>query len=135
MNIFLGKARNFGGNQNSLKRKALLAILEGYKNFILKKFESNPIYRDRSPTNSLKDPISMDDEDVSSSNDVVIFDSSSQQPESTSLAILSGVVPLSPLKVLPETVLDEKARSQCLKELLNPHTFLSDITINAFSVS
>ena len=77
----------------------------------------------------------MDDEVVSSSSDVIIFDSSSQQPESTSLAILSGVVPLTPLKVLPVTVLDKKARSQCLKELLNPHTFLSDITINTFSVS
>ena len=101
----------------------------------LKKLESNPIYRDRSPTHSLKEPISMDDEDVSSSSDVIIFDSSSQQPESTLLAILSGVVPLSPLKVLPVTVLDEKERIQCLKELLNPNTFLSDITINAFSVS
>ena len=56
------------------------------------------------------DTVSMDDEEVSSSCDVMIYDSSIQQPECTSLAILSGVFTLSPLKVIPVTTLDEKVR-------------------------
>ena len=52
-----------------------------------------------------------------------------------SIIKLSGAIPLSPLNVKFITILNEKVRKECLRELSNPNTFLSDVTINAFGVS
>ena len=51
-----------------------------------------------------------------------------------SISRIAGVIPLTPLNTTFIAILDEKTRSECLKELSNPQTFLSDVTINAFGV-
>ena len=56
----------------------------------------------------------------------------SNSNKSKSLAVLSNAKPIFPL---PITILNEGLREKCLLELSNPHTLLSDITINAFCVS
>ena len=144
---------SFDKRSKLLNRKSSMLILQAYREFIFREDQEQvqaENYRDRSPRQSpaperKNSPIeaTLQDEDVSTSSDLTPFpnDTVQLQPETTyeleniiPLAKLSGAIPLSPLKV--ETrILDESTRTKCLKELDNPRTFLSDITMNAFSVS
>ena len=54
---------------------------------------------------------------------------------SESLTNLSGAIPLTPLKVQFIKILSDNVRDKCLRELSDPNTFLTDVTINAFGVS
>ena len=51
-----------------------------------------------------------------------------------SIAELLRASPLVPLNVSFMRVLDDKLREDCLKELSDPNTFLTDTTVNAFGV-
>ena len=100
--------------------------------------------------------------DIDTSNDSFFPTFPILQPDLTSftnqketLAILSNAKPLLPIyqsiciddpevvteivgdhtRVEPPKILSEEVRSKCIQELSNPNTFLSDTTINAFSVS
>ena len=99
--------------------------------------------------------------DIDTSNDSFFPTIPILQPDLTSftnqretLAILSNAKPLLPIyqsiciddpvvvteigdraHVEPPKILTEEVRRKCIQELSNPNTFLSDTTINAFSVS
>ena len=83
----------------------------------------------------------LEDANMNESNDSIFPGLQILQPESTSkpqpdhvsLAQLSNSKVLKPLPVTITRVLDEKIRSRCLLELSDENTFLTDITINAFS--
>ena len=79
-----------------------------------------------SPVNLKNQLSSMEDDVSTSSSDIIFCNTSSKQPESTSVTVNSGAT----IKILTVTT-----RDRCLDELSNPNTFLSDITINAFAVS
>ena len=153
--IWWPKEVSFHKKSKLLDRQSSLTILQAYRDFIAQQDEEQvKDYRDRSPNSSpeqkrahvVDSPIEIEEVSTSSSIFPLTKYSPIRQPESTyipentlpsvhvSLVTQSGVIPLSLLKV-EFRVLGEVTRTQCLKELDNPKTFLSDITMNAFSVS
>ena len=69
-----------------------------------------------------------------------IIENNSLQPDLThskkvTLAELAGARTIFPIPTTPPPILSEKVKATCLAELSNPHTFLSDVTVNSFCVS